>query len=89
MKAGREHSSFSTSFPVPSLFLRSSLLSVMPRSCRMDILDSAVVSSRTCRAINCEDCQLVFEDVDVRKIELFRCRRVQVVTIFEVSVNGL
>eukprot|EP01105_Mastigella_eilhardi_P023254 TRINITY_DN5831_c0_g1_i1.p1 TRINITY_DN5831_c0_g1~~TRINITY_DN5831_c0_g1_i1.p1 ORF type:complete len:567 (-),score=145.91 TRINITY_DN5831_c0_g1_i1:119-1819(-) len=41
------------------------------RKCKVYVLDSAVVVSRTCRIVNCDHCEFVFEDVDVRKVECF------------------
>eukprot|EP01105_Mastigella_eilhardi_P000612 TRINITY_DN1070_c0_g1_i4.p1 TRINITY_DN1070_c0_g1~~TRINITY_DN1070_c0_g1_i4.p1 ORF type:complete len:544 (+),score=85.14 TRINITY_DN1070_c0_g1_i4:27-1634(+) len=39
--------------------------------CCIKVLDSAVVTSRTARLIDCTDCTFVFEDVDIRNIECF------------------
>jgi NAD-dependent SIR2 family protein deacetylase len=38
------------------------------------VLDSAVISSRSLRLVDCEDLDIYCEDVDLRRIELFRCR---------------
>jgi NAD-dependent SIR2 family protein deacetylase len=38
------------------------------------ILDSAVISSRSVRLVDCTGISLFCEDVDVRRVELFRCR---------------
>eukprot|EP00026_Physarum_polycephalum_P006426 Phypoly_transcript_06468.p1 GENE.Phypoly_transcript_06468~~Phypoly_transcript_06468.p1 ORF type:complete len:554 (+),score=76.17 Phypoly_transcript_06468:75-1736(+) len=35
------------------------------------ILDSVVIASRSCRAINCINCTFVFEDVDMRHFECY------------------
>ncbi|KAH3767966.1 silent information regulator family protein [Pelomyxa schiedti] len=41
------------------------------RFCTFKLLDSAVVTSRTCKILNCTDCEFVFEDIDTRKVECF------------------
>eukprot|EP01106_Pelomyxa_sp_JSP_P013881 TRINITY_DN4270_c0_g2_i1.p1 TRINITY_DN4270_c0_g2~~TRINITY_DN4270_c0_g2_i1.p1 ORF type:complete len:531 (+),score=125.86 TRINITY_DN4270_c0_g2_i1:49-1641(+) len=51
------------------------------RGCRVYVLDSAVIASRTCRAVACQDCKFVFEDCDVRKMECFDVRDSVVVYI--------
>jgi hypothetical protein len=38
------------------------------------VLDSAVISSRSLRLVDCENLEIYCEDVDLRRIELFRCR---------------
>ncbi|KAH3764328.1 silent information regulator family protein [Pelomyxa schiedti] len=40
-------------------------------NCTIKLLDSAVLTSRTCRIINCTDCEFAFEDIDARKVECF------------------
>ena len=38
------------------------------KKCKIAILDSAVVTSRTLRLIDCEECEIIVEDVDIRKV---------------------
>jgi len=45
------------------------------------ILDSVVVASRTCRLVDCEDVEIVFETTDCRKVELFRTKNSRIVVI--------
>ncbi|KAH3757581.1 silent information regulator family protein [Pelomyxa schiedti] len=54
--------------------------------CRIYVLDSAVVVSRTCRMINCTKCIFVFEDCDVRKAECFHVRQSGVVYIGDAAL---
>lgn len=39
--------------------------------CKFYMLDSAVVTTRTSRILNCTNCEFIYEDVDVRKVECF------------------
>ena len=38
------------------------------KNCKISVLDSAVVTSRTIRCVDCEHCEFVIEDVDIRKV---------------------
>ena len=38
------------------------------------VLDSAVVMTRTIRAVNCTDASIVISDADIRRIELWGCK---------------
>ncbi|KAH3759468.1 silent information regulator family protein [Pelomyxa schiedti] len=49
----------------------SMILFVRCRNCVIKLLDSAVVTSRTCRIVDCSKCDFVFEDIDTRKVEVF------------------
>eukprot|EP01111_Echinosteliopsis_oligospora_P013355 TRINITY_DN4772_c0_g1_i1.p1 TRINITY_DN4772_c0_g1~~TRINITY_DN4772_c0_g1_i1.p1 ORF type:complete len:560 (+),score=103.12 TRINITY_DN4772_c0_g1_i1:354-2033(+) len=40
-------------------------------NCKLTVLDSVVIVSRSCVAINCDQCSFVFEDVDMRKLECY------------------
>jgi NAD-dependent SIR2 family protein deacetylase len=44
------------------------------RNTKLTILDSAVISSRSLRLVDCENVEIICEDTDLRRIELFRCR---------------
>jgi NAD-dependent SIR2 family protein deacetylase len=53
-------------------------------SCRdseLTVLDSAVISSRSLRLVDCENVEVVCEDADLRRIEMFRCRGCRVTVI--------
>ncbi|KAH3756431.1 silent information regulator family protein [Pelomyxa schiedti] len=56
------------------------------RNCKVVVLDSAVVASRTCRIVMCDNCEFVFEDVDVRKVECFKTTNCRVVFIGDEAV---
>lgn len=45
------------------------------------VLDSAVISSRSLRLVDCEDLDIYIEDADIRRIELFRCRGCSVTVV--------
>jgi NAD-dependent SIR2 family protein deacetylase len=47
----------------------------------LTILDSALISSRSLRLVDCENVSVICEDVDVRRIELFRCRGCSVTVV--------
>jgi hypothetical protein len=51
------------------------------QDCKFVFLDSAVVVSRTCRVIDCAGVELVFEQVDIRRIECYNVTNSKVVEI--------
>ncbi|KAH3767829.1 silent information regulator family protein [Pelomyxa schiedti] len=59
----------------------SSLLCINCKNCKISALDSAVIASRTCRLIDCDNCTFIFEDVDVRKVECFRTTNCSIIFI--------
>ncbi|KAH3758191.1 silent information regulator family protein [Pelomyxa schiedti] len=56
------------------------------RKCKVSILDSAVVTSRTMRIVDCSECEFIVEDVDVRKIECFLTTNCRFVIIGDEAV---
>ncbi|KAL6079563.1 NAD-dependent protein deacetylase sirtuin-7 [Balamuthia mandrillaris] len=50
----------------------SMVMAVNCTSCRFILMDSVVVTSRTCRVLDCHNCEFVFEDMDCRKVECWR-----------------
>jgi NAD-dependent SIR2 family protein deacetylase len=51
------------------------------RNSEVSILDSAVISSRSLRVVDCDNVTLFCEDVDLRRVELFRCRNCTVTVV--------
>ena len=62
--------------------LRSILL-LNNEKCKLTILDSAVVYSRTIRAINCTDVTISVLDADIRRIELWDCKNVTIAILVD------
>lgn len=48
---------------------------------RVSVLDSAVLTSRSVRLVDCRDVEVVIEDADVRRIELWRCSNCKIVLV--------
>lgn len=51
------------------------------KNCQLQVLDSAVLVTQQCTFINCDNCEFVFEDVDVRRIELYGVTNSRVVIV--------
>jgi hypothetical protein len=51
------------------------------QDCLIMILDSVVISSRTLRLVDCENCPIFKEDVGIRRTELFCCRSCSVTMV--------
>jgi NAD-dependent SIR2 family protein deacetylase len=51
------------------------------RDSELTVLDSAVISSRSLRLVDCENVEIACEDVDLRRIELFRCHHCRITVV--------
>jgi mono-ADP-ribosyltransferase sirtuin 6 len=49
------------------------VIAVACHDMELTVLDSALLSSRCLRIVDCQNVEIICEDVDIRRIELFRC----------------